>query len=44
MHAVCPDGRRVKIRVPEGGGYQAEFNRTGRHLIFFHDLPTLIWD
>ena len=38
MTAVCPDGRRVPLRLPEGGG-----DRQGRSLEFFIDLPKLIW-
>ena len=38
LTAVCPDGRHVPLRLPEGNG-----ERVGRQLIFFLDMPKVIW-
>ena len=38
LTAVCPDGRRVPLRLPAGND-----ERVGRQLIFFLDMPKVIW-
>lgn len=38
LTAVCPDGRRVPLQLPEGNE-----ERAGRQLIFFLDMPKVIW-
>ena len=37
--ALTPDGRRQLIRLPAGAGSEGG----SRHLVFFTDLPKIIW-
>ena len=37
--ALTPDGRRQLIRLPGGAGSEGG----SRHLVFFTDLPQMIW-
>ena len=37
--ALLPDGRRQLIRLPAGEGSKG----VGRHLVFFTDMPRMIW-
>ena len=37
--ALLPDGRRQLIRLPAGEGSKG----VGRHLVFFTDMPKMIW-
>ena len=37
--ALLPDGRRQLIRLPAGEGSKG----LGRHLVFFTDMPKMIW-